>query len=313
VKRLQNKTAESGLLLPVTALITLGLQLSGSRPAPGLVGWVPLLCMALSAYLMVELSNGNALLRVRSRMVTTTFVVLSCTAGFFFGPVSAALTQLFFIAALLILFTTYRDSLSVGRVYYAFVLFGLASLTSVETLWFMPLLWLLMATQLQSLSGRTWVASMLGLLTPYWLLVPWFIGTRDWHTLADHFAPLAQLSFPYDYSRIPIGHYAVYGFTLVLVITGIIHFWHRSYEDKIRIRLLYGFFTILSMVCLTVLALQPQHYEVLMRLTFVFASPLIAHFLTLTSTRLTNIFFWVIAVLALVLSVFNLWMPSLTF
>ncbi len=312
MKRLQNKIAESGLLLPGAVLLTCGLQLLGRLPATP-VQWLPLPCLLLSAYLMVELSNGNALLRVRSRMVTTAFLVLNGTAGFFAGSIQAAVTQLMFIAALLVLFTTYQDRRSMGRVYYAFLFFGLASVAWVQTLWLVPLLWLLMATQLLALSWRTWLASLLGLLTPYWLMAPWLIFNRDVHPIVSHFTALASLPFPCDYSLIPIGQYAVYVFTLLLVVTGIIHFWHRSYEDKIRIRLLYGLFTTMSLVMLAALALQPQHYDVLMRLCFIFASPLIAHFLTLTSTRITNIAFWAIAAAALLITLFNLWMPSLTF
>jgi len=92
-----------------------------------------------------------------------------------------------------------------------------------------------------------------------------------------------------------------------------VHFWLHSFEDKIRIRLLYGFFTSMLLFCTLLLCLQPQHYKVLMPLLTVFASPLIAHFLTFTQSRLTNIVFIVVGVLTLALIVLNLWRPSLSF
>jgi hypothetical protein len=62
----------------------------------------------------------------------------------------------------------------------------------------------------------------------------------------------------------------------------------------------------MSAVCLLLTALQPQHFDPLMRLAVVCASPLVAHFLTLSSTRITNIAFFVIAAVILAVTVVNL-------
>jgi len=55
------------------------------------------------------------------------------------------------------------------------------------------------------------------------------------------------------------------------------------------------------------IALQPQHFDILIGLVFVCASPLIAHLLTLTSTRFTNIAFFVILATCLIITTINLW------
>lgn len=309
MKRLQNKIAESGLLLPAAALIgvvSVAASLLGALPT--YEGWASLACFALTAYIMVEMSNANALIRVRSRMVTSTFIILSAAAGFLIGPIPPVVTQLSFVAASLIIFTTYQDRQAWGRTFYAFFFIGLASCTFVQTFMLVPLLWILMATQLQSLSWRSWMASLLGIATPYWLMLPWLIFEGDFTLWTAHAERLMTLHTPFDLSVVSLPQILIFVFTLTLSIVGMAHFWSRCYEDKIRIRLLYGLFTTMTFACALMLVVQPQHYATLMRLMLVFASPLIAHFFTLTSSRLTGILFIVAIVLAAVIGVLTqLW------
>ena len=64
-------------------------------------------------------------------------------------------------------------------------------------------------------------------------------------------------------------------------------------------------------MCLTTTAfilLQPQHYDVLIRILIINTAPLVGHFLALTHTRQTNIVFFVIIVATLIVTGYNLWM-----
>lgn len=311
MKRLQNRIAESGWLLPSVAVVGIAsaaISLLGHLTS--LEEWASLLCFAMSAYMMVEMSNANALLRVRSRMVTSTFVMLSVSAGFLVGPIPPVLTQLSFVAAALILFTTYQDKRSVGRTFYSFLFVGLASCTFVQTFFLIPVLWVLMATQLQSLSWRTWAASVLGVVTPYWLMLPWLVLEGDFTLWTAHARRLVTFAQPFSYAGISVGQVAVFAFTMLLCVVGMVHFWSRSYEDKIRIRLLYGFFSTMSLLCGLLLVVQPQHFATLMRLLLVFASPLVAHFFTHTSSRLTNVCFVLAIAVAIGIAALNLLGPS---
>ena len=309
MKQLQNRIAEGGLALPVAALFGIVVWLFSGLLTQQL--WPQLACFVASVYLMVELTNQNALLRVRSRMVSSTFIILSSTACFLYPHFTSGVVQLCFIVSFLFLFQTYQDSQAVGRTFYAFLAIGLASLAYVHVLFFVPLLWVLMATQLQALSARTWLASLIGLATPYWFTLLWllipFEPSADWaialRPLGDHFAQLTE--FYFEPGIFTLRHILVLSFTLLLTATGIIHFWQYSFEDKIRIRLLYGFFTTMTAFTLLFIFLQPQHFNVLMRICFISASTLIAHVATFTSSRVSNILFFVSLALALAITIMN--------
>lgn len=271
--------------------------------------WPQLVCFAVSAYLMVELSNDNALLRVRSRMVTCTFLSLSCASCFLLGSLPGGIVQLCTVVALTILFRTYQDASSPGSMFYAFLCVGLASLVFVQVLVFVPLLWLVAIVDLQALSWRSWVASLIGLATPYWFATPYFLYQKDLSFFAGHFARLADFPFPYDYATLPAAQVIVFVFIVVLTLTGIVHFWLFSFEDRIRIRQLYALLIKMSLFTIVFILLQPQHYSVLMRMLIVFVSPIIAHFFTLTHSRVTNVVFIATMVLALLITVFSLAAP----
>ena len=298
-------------MLPVMVVYALAIWLLSNMIANN--WWPQLVCYAATAYLMVEMSNHHTLLRVRSRMVSCTFIMLTCMLSPLFGSLTNGLTLLFWTAAILTLFSTYQDTQAVGRVFYAFVFLSAASIVFIQSLWLVPVVWLLMRTQLQSLSWRTWLASIIGLLAPYWFFTLWFIYTNDLTPLCTHFMGLREIRFTFDYSAWRPSLFAAYLLALILTLTGIIHFWNRSFENKIRTRMLYGFFTIMSLLLFVLTALLPQYYDPLMRLTILFACPLVAHLGTFTSSRISNILFFVTLALLATITVLNLWTPSSTY
>jgi hypothetical protein len=310
VRRVQNRIAESRLTLPVTAFLGFGIWL-----LCGLIQhqwWIQFVCYALSTYLMVEFSRSNALIRVYSRTVSASFIILSGVTCYLFPSMEGAITLLCLTSSLFTLFKTFQDPEAVGWIFYTFLLIGLVSLLKVHVFWLVPLYWLVMAVCISSLSWRTFIASLIGLVLPYFYLmaIVIFRYTGDLRPFTDHFLPLQDLLFPYDYTQVPLSHGLTYAFLILLTLTGVIHFLRTSYKDKIRTRQFYYAFMLIDLVVFILIAVQPQHFELLIQLAIIVTSPLIAHFITLTQTRFTNIAFLVILVTALALTGFHLWISS---
>ena len=322
IKRAQNRVAESRLTLPAVTAYAVAVWLASGLLFPALpigfsnlwTGWVQFLCFLTSAFLISVLNNSNALIRIYSRTVSCAFIILICAGNFLFSSVSGAIAQLCIVAVYLALFRTYQDRTAVGWTYYAFLCLGLVGCTFPQMVFFVPVLWFLMFFQLSSLSWRTLFASILGLLTPYWFAFPFLLYTGDIAALTNHITALTDFQQPFSHATaLTINELLFFVFVVVLGLTGTIHYQRKKSGDNIRIRLLYDCFILMWVVATVFLVLQPQHYDVLIRLIIINVSPLIAHFLALTNTRLTNIAFHVIWVIALLMTLFNLWMPSLTF
>ena len=69
----------------------------------------------------------------------------------------------------------------------------------------------------------------------------------------------------------------------------------------------------MTMLTAIFLVLQPQHYDVLIRLLIINTAPLIGHFIALTHTKVTNIAFYAIVIICLLVTAFNAWTSSLIF
>lgn len=310
-KRLQNKISESRLTLPFMIVYACVCWILCGLIQRGM--WLQFGCFALSAHVMLLLNNSNALIRIYSRMVSSTFLALSCMACFLFPSVTGAISQFFFIATYLILFFTYQDQHSPGLTYYAFLCFGLCTLTSVHFLFLFPLLWLLMLTNLQSLSWRNFFASLFGFATPFWLTVCWGFFQKDLSFFSDYFQPLGDFSTPFDLSILDSSQKITLAFMAVMAIISTLHFWHNSNLDKYRIRQLYSLFIRVDLVVFFLIFLQPQHYDHLIRLAIINTSPLIAHFFALSNSKWTNITFIIVTLFILSFTAYNVWMSSSLF
>ena len=310
-KLLQSRIASSRLALPTTALFTLLVWALWEVTTHQ--GWLQLGCIALAAYLMMTLNNLHALIRIYSRMVSCSFLGLMCTACFLFGDIRGGAMQCLVIASILVLFYAYQDKRSAGVVYYSFLLWGLASILYVHMLYFLPFLWLMMATALMCLSGRTFTASLLGVTTPYWFWCGWgLLQDRSIDDLVKHVAQLADgQQAGYDVLTTP--HWLTLGFLGLLFVVAVIHLLSKGYLDKIRTRMFFAFFAWMDVVAAVFLMLQPQHADALLRIMIVATAPLTGHYMALTATRLSNILFLAMSGCAFILTAYHLWNTSLLF
>ena len=311
MKRLQNKIAESKNTLPVTLVYGLGVWLLGGLVTDDL--WLQFCLFMVTALLLVYLNNSIALLRVRSRMVSCTFIALTCCTSQLFPTLSGDVSALCLTIALIFMFHSYHDYQAAGRTYFSFLFIGLVSVTFIKVLWLVPLIWVLMGTNMITLNFRSFVASLLGIITPYWFIIPWCLLRHDFSWLSSHLTQFVTFTPAFDLTGIPIGIVAVFLFIMTVTSLSINHILYHGFEDKTRIRLTFGFLSILSVACMLFLIAQPQYYSQMIPLIIVLTCPIIGHYLTLTSTRVTNILFFIIAALAVIITIFNLWMPSYNF
>lgn len=271
--------------------------------------WIQFGCFLLSAYLMVHLNNLNVLIRIYSRIVSVSFIILSVAAVFLFPSIKGAIIQLCFVASLLIFYNCYQDKETPGWTFYAFLCLGIGSIADIHILYFVPIFWLMMFIIVYSISWRTFIASVVGLLTPYWFWAAWALWKEDrtMYSITQHVRLLTDYQVP---EPLTSQQTLLFGLIILLGITGAIHFLRTSSRDKIRTRQLYYSFFILGTTAAILLILQPQHYDMMIRIMIIAVSPLIGHFLALTKTKFTNIAFLMITTAVLALTVFNLWISS---
>lgn len=304
MKRLQNRIAQSRWALPVTAVYGLLVTLAAGLVTDGL--WLNFALLFVSTVMMAELNNANSLIRIYSRMVSCSFLVMTTMSLFLFRSTDVGVVQITFIGFLLFLLRAYQDQSATGWTFYAFLSLGIGSVVFPQALLFVPLLWVVMAVNVMCFSVRTLFASVLGLLTPYWFVAAWLLYSDNMAFLYTHFISIFQFGAPFDFAVISFHQFATFLFVLVLAMIGAAHFLMYSYQDRIRTRMYYEMFITLDIACFVFAILQPQHFDNLLGMAIVLTSPLIGHYLALSHSRVSNATFVLLSATALAITVFNL-------
>ena len=302
--RLQRRISRSRKLLPAVAMIAVAIWAASGLFSHNL--WGQFACFVISTYLMVELNNSNALIRIYSRMMSCSYIIMVCMSPFLFHSTATMILSICMVATFIALFITYQDKHSMGWTFYGFTSLGIASVIDVRIIFFAPVMWGAMTFYLQSMTLRTFIASIFGLLCPYWFLSLYLIYTSDFAPATEHFSKLATFHGIADFSAVPVNALFSMGLVGILAITGIIHNIRDRINDKTRTRMLFNTFTLVDIFSIVLIILQPQLYTSLLIAMIITTSPLIAHFIALTETKITNWAFMAIVIAAFSLTLMNI-------
>ena len=123
--------------------------------------------------------------------------------------------------------------------------------------------------------------------------------------LADHFCEFINYSELFDYSQVTDHQVLDLSFVILLTIIGSIHFIRTSYGDKIRTRMIYETFIMISVACIIFIVLQPQYIQELGGILIVNTAPLIA-----TRGKFTNISFILLLIMLVLIMAYNILVPE---
>ncbi|MDD7318185.1 MAG: hypothetical protein SOZ80_09170 [Prevotella sp.] len=315
IKRLQNKIAESRLTLHVTSVIAISVWLAYGLVQKNL--WYPFICFAVTTYLMVELNNSNSLIRIYSRLVSCSFMFMMCSSVYLFTSLNGGIIEVCTVLFYLLFLKSFQNRDASGWVFYAFLCVGVTSVLFIQILFYVPLLWIMLSTKMTALNWRTFFASLLGLLLPYWFLAGYYSYVGNFSQLVTHFAEIADFGNIADIFCVNIYHILTFALVLLCAIIGTVHFVRNSVKDKIRTRMIYEMFITINVATMVFIILQPRHFDILIRIAIINTAPLIAHFISLTHTKLTNIVSLTLMAMAMLPPVvtyfLGLWTPLLTF
>ncbi len=153
------------------------------------------LALMIGGASLLNKTNYELTLIPRSaRLTFLLYILFISTNPDFFPFKSISLSVFYLIGAMYQLFTSYHDPESREKAYSAALLIGIGSLLWAHLLWFLPLFWLGMY-RFRSLTPHTFAASLLGVLTVYWLLFGWCVWQRDFTFFTSLIAALSDIHF----------------------------------------------------------------------------------------------------------------------
>ena len=288
-KRRQEKIVNSRLLFPIILIYSALLMALMWNSQPQM--WMQGLSIASTTLFMLALNNRYALLRVYSRMVSIAYLVLSMMLLQEPFGLAESIIPVCFAAFFFILFNAYQDRQQAGTIFYAFSFIGVSSIFCPQILYFVPLFWFILIVFILAFSFRTFIASILGLLLPYWFLAGYYCYEGTPARIISHITAIVQTKDFFHYAVINEHQWVNLAVLTFLSIVG----------------------TIIQLGCIGFIILLPEYVTLGLKLMTIPAAILIAHFLSLTHTWFTNIAFQAIVGLLLLLTIYNLWIPSLLF
>ena len=261
--------------------------------------------IVLTGYLMIEINTAFSLIRTRTTFPISIYWYLMTSLSFLHPFEWTHFIPLLFILAIFQLFYSYESRSASASIFHSFLFIGIGSLIFPPFIYLIPLLFL-STISFRSLNIKSFLAGLLGLVTPYWFLFGHAFYHEQMHLFYTPFKQFFHF-YPIDYYSIPSHILISWGITTTLLIISSIHYAMVSYQDKTRTRINLSFIAISSIWTALFIALQPQHINVLLPIQLIGTSFLTAHLFTLTRNRFTNIFFLVVFFVFIFLTSYNLW------
>ena len=269
--------------------------------------WPSLLGMVVAAaavYLTAELNNGYALLRISSRMISTLLALL-LGVQFFLQPIQAGHAVLICgVCTYFILFASYQQVHSPFLPFICSLLLGITSLLFPEMLFWTVVLWL-SGMMLHSFTLRYVLASLMGLLLPYWFLTAYLYWNDSLSVLQEQLTALIQFSKP-DYEQVTLYQWMSMAYVFLLFAIGTVDFLLTSTRDKTRTRAFYKVVMVQGVCSFLWLMLQPQHFNEITPLCLINTSILGGHYVALSNGKVQNIVTMVLFLIPLALWLFYL-------
>lgn len=161
-----------GVALPAATGIVTTFRVSPLSPAVAVR--MALAAMAFSVLTMMVINRGFNILRTGSRLYIGLFALMVAGVP---GAVSPApfgfALVLLTLMSLLVMYTIYQQAASTRRIFLVFALFSAGSCVDYSFALFLPV-WILGCGQMRCLSFKSFLAALIGVVTPYWIL--WGFG-----------------------------------------------------------------------------------------------------------------------------------------
>lgn len=312
--RFQNHISESSFTLPLCMVMgTLvwfwnGTSLDYEFENSAL--WTLFLAIGVT-YVVFETANTYALLRIRSRMITSVWVVLISMMAFVHFYHSGWIAALAMAGSYYVMFATYQEHEPVLGVFHTFFLLSVAILALPQLCILVPLYYWYLLVFLRCLSWRCFWAGLVGLSLPLCLVLGWCVITADYSFAEERIDNLLQtVIFPVERYKVLFSLTSVEALDFLLVsmlsLIGIIHYLHNYYNDKIRTRMYLYIYVMQTIASWLIVICAPDMWHLMAPALLLNASTMIAHFFALTGSIISNLFFCMTLAILFLMYIINL-------
>lgn len=261
--------------------------------------FIGLACTIVITCLMFEMNNKFALLRIRSRMPSSCLLAIISASTFLHNLQPFHIIAITTFLSLFALFITYQNSNAMATSYMTYLFVGVGALFVPKMLMLILFYWIAQM-MMRSLNFRTFIAGILGIVTPFWFLFGYTYCTGGINEFHEYLNEIIRLTPP-DYSSLTAIEICPASLALVLFAIGSINFYKNSYKDKTRTRTIYNAAITIGIGGFALAILLPANFGNMLAVPYICTAIVGGQYFAQTYTRFSNIIF-LIAVLAVIAS-----------
>lgn len=234
------------------------------------------------------------------------FVALSTFAN---GNATVAFAALFFLLSFVVLLFTQYATNTVGLLYTSFMLLGLLSFIVPHSLYFLPL-YLLFCSMTNTLSVRGVAASLLGLLTPFWLVMGTAYVLPGVNVITESFMAALPAIFNVEFPSFSLPNMLLLIFELSVLLPAMFLFVGGTSPAKPLLRRRLSFITVAAVYLLLLCTIVSGGAQFFYACQLPFVAILASYVLARKETKLLNIYFVILNVLMIAIATSPLWLNS---
>ncbi len=267
-----------------------------------------LLSYFAAGYFLIQFNNRYLLIQRRASLQTAIFLLFITACPMLHTNYMAGVATIFLLFAIYNLFKCYQSPSPMGYVTNAFVFVSFAGLLFPHLFLFVPV-FLFGVSYIHNLSFRNFLAALLGLGVPIWLLWSYAFLTKEMELFYTPFQELIRFE-PFRIESLQHESLATFFYFFIVFIISAAFCMTNANKDKISTRI-YLRFIIAFVFCLFVyVILQPAQSTFLLPSIFTGVSILAAHYFVLTNSKASNLFFICTVIGLILLFGFNIWILS---
>lgn len=256
---------------------------------------------AFAVYLIAELTTRYSLLANTDRTISLTMMLLVAMATFLHPLQPSQLVLICYLISYLVLLGAYQSRQAPAAAFSVNLLLGISTIVCPQLVW-LAIANIFAFGLLRALTLKSVVASLLGLMVPYWfwgVLSPW-VGVEG--AFAGHLAQMATFGKG-GLGMLSAKELWSFWTVLVMFVVGGADFFLNIHQNRSRMRMVYDVVCLQGVVSFFFIWAEPQLFVFLFPLAMVNTSILWGHFTSFAKGRIPDIVFscvvvlWVIATL----------------
>lgn len=255
--------------------------------------------ISITAFLLTRLNAHFPLIKEHTSLPTVFFLLLEMSSISLINHYSPAnLTACLIYICIFILYTCYQQGNSPEQSFIVGLIFSIISISDAHALYLLPI-FIVGFHLMRTLSIRTIIALMIGLITPYWII--WGMGWIE-HTQLDFSALTLNLQWPkLSITLIP----AIFAILLGM-FTGTSNLLN-AHTEKIQTRAYNGFINLLSVYTTILMCIDYEHHDIYLPVLNMCISLQAAYYFANKRNKINIILFYSIITLLLIWQIWTFW------